>query len=124
MSNSSLKRRCPDSGTCHHQCGRGGCWRVRHCSPLSGHFLADVWPPHIVAEEAAAEAAATEFPVLRDHEPPPEGYTGIYIVNYGHRGGAGYELRFAFGGEYHATTREEAQAMAREYAKGFGGENR
>jgi len=28
---------CPDEGTCHHECGDAGCWRVTFCAPLSSY---------------------------------------------------------------------------------------
>lgn len=38
------KRRCPDDGACHHNCGDGPCFRVLCCEPLSGVFEGDRWP--------------------------------------------------------------------------------
>ncbi|MCC6752005.1 MAG: hypothetical protein IT371_30410 [Deltaproteobacteria bacterium] len=42
----SAKNRCPDGGACHHDC-QGACFRVQHCSPLSGVFPNDRWPSWI-----------------------------------------------------------------------------
>ena len=38
--------KCPDGGTCHHDCGEHGgkCWRVGTCEPLTGVFLKNRWP--------------------------------------------------------------------------------
>jgi hypothetical protein len=38
-----LERRCPDDGTCHHDCA-ARCFRVDCCDPLSGVFVNDKWP--------------------------------------------------------------------------------
>lgn len=46
-------RRCPDDGTCHHQCtedGRG-CFRTRMCGPLSGVYPDDTWPAEVLVAE-------------------------------------------------------------------------
>lgn len=40
--------RCPDDGTCHHDCVVGVCFRVHCCGPLSGVFPDDEWPVEIV----------------------------------------------------------------------------
>ncbi len=34
-------RVCPDDGTCHHDCGSGGCFRVACCVPLTAY--GEVW---------------------------------------------------------------------------------
>jgi hypothetical protein len=40
--------RCPDGGTCHHQCRAATlCSRVIDCGPLSGVFPGDRWPEEI-----------------------------------------------------------------------------
>jgi hypothetical protein len=41
--------RCPDGGTCHHQCRAASlCSRVRDCVPLSGVFPGDRWPEDVL----------------------------------------------------------------------------
>jgi hypothetical protein len=40
--------RCPDGGTCHHEC-RAGCFRATWCGPLSGVFPGDRWPEDVRA---------------------------------------------------------------------------
>lgn len=47
--NEPTKNRCPDGGTCHHDC-QGACFRVQHCSPLSGVFPNDRWPAWIAGD--------------------------------------------------------------------------
>jgi hypothetical protein len=40
--------RCPDGGTCHHQCQAARlCSRVIDCGPLSGVFPGDRWPEDV-----------------------------------------------------------------------------
>jgi hypothetical protein len=40
--------RCPDGGTCHHQCAaRALCFRVTECGPLSGVYPGDRWPADV-----------------------------------------------------------------------------
>lgn len=43
--------KCPDDGTCHHQCIEAArpCWRVQTCGPLSGVFPGDQWPDNVTA---------------------------------------------------------------------------
>lgn len=43
--------KCPDDGTCHHEClvGARPCFRVQCCAPLSGVFPDDVWPDDVLA---------------------------------------------------------------------------
>lgn len=56
------RRKCPDDGTCHHQCERNECFRVRGCGPLTGVYHNDEWPTLVEALnrvrdlEAAAKA--------------------------------------------------------------------
>jgi hypothetical protein len=45
--NLRLTRDCPDGGTCHHDCGRGGCFRVDWASPLSVAGWGDTWPEEV-----------------------------------------------------------------------------
>jgi len=40
--------KCPDSGTCHHGCADGNCFRVGSCSPLSGTYPGDAWPDGLI----------------------------------------------------------------------------
>jgi len=43
-----LRAKCPDDGTCHHDCdAEGPCWRVLACGPLSGVYPGDEWPIEI-----------------------------------------------------------------------------
>lgn len=46
--------KCPDGGTCHHDCG-DVCWRVRTCGPLSGVFPGDRWPDDVEAAHKAGD---------------------------------------------------------------------
>lgn len=46
------KRKCPDDGTCHHDCGVGPCFRVQTCGPLSGVYPRDEWPASVLAANA------------------------------------------------------------------------
>lgn len=40
--------RCPDKGTCHHQCRAASrCSRVIDCGPLSGVYPGDRWPEDV-----------------------------------------------------------------------------
>jgi hypothetical protein len=40
--------RCPDGGTCHHQCASPRvCFRVTECGPLSGVYPGDRWPADV-----------------------------------------------------------------------------
>lgn len=51
---SDVRRQCPDGGTCHHDCKRDnhGCFRVKHCGPLSGVYPNDRWPEEVKKIEA------------------------------------------------------------------------
>jgi hypothetical protein len=48
-----IRRGCPDGGTCHHECGRGGCFRIDWAGPLSGVYPGDVWPEEVREAEHA-----------------------------------------------------------------------
>lgn len=49
--------RCPDTGTCHHACGDGACFRVLCCVPLGiAGYPDDRWPAEIIAEHQARES--------------------------------------------------------------------
>jgi len=48
----SEPRRCPDGGTCHHECGDGGCFRVAFAGPLSGVYPHDEWPADVMTAQA------------------------------------------------------------------------
>lgn len=50
--NEITSRSCPDGGTCHHECGTGGCFRVGSCGPLSGIYLGDTWPESVRQAES------------------------------------------------------------------------
>lgn len=42
--------RCPDEGTCHHECDDSPdpiCVRVLTCGPLSGVYPGDQWPADV-----------------------------------------------------------------------------
>lgn len=41
-----MKKKCPDDGTCHHQC-EIGCFRVEKCGPLSNVYPNDEWPDDV-----------------------------------------------------------------------------
>lgn len=43
--------KCPDDGTCHHQCGSGPCFRVAGCGPLSNVYPGDQWPDSVNISE-------------------------------------------------------------------------
>jgi hypothetical protein len=48
-------RKCPDDGTCHHEC-TFGCWRVTNCGPLSAaKFPDNKWPEQIVADHTETD---------------------------------------------------------------------
>lgn len=51
----SDRKKCPDGGTCHHQCAEK-CFRVNTCEPLSGVFPGDTWPEGVRAQHANAPA--------------------------------------------------------------------
>lgn len=41
--------KCPDGGTCHHDCPTAGsCFRVLACEPLSGVYPGDKWPKDVI----------------------------------------------------------------------------
>jgi hypothetical protein len=42
--------RCPDDGTCHHECVSGWCFRVSFAAPLSGTYPGNQWPEQVRAE--------------------------------------------------------------------------
>lgn len=63
----AIPGRCPDDGTCHHDCDDNACFRVRSCGPLSGVFVNDEWPAEVRA--AHAETPPEEAP---EEEAPPE----------------------------------------------------
>jgi hypothetical protein len=42
------RTRCPDSGKSHHSC-TDRCYRVLCCSPLSGVYTGNAWPPDVLA---------------------------------------------------------------------------
>ena len=44
MANTRCK--CPDNGTCHHDC-MATCFRVECCSPLTGVYPNNEWPPSV-----------------------------------------------------------------------------
>jgi hypothetical protein len=46
--------RCPDGGTCHHECGES-CFRVQSCGPLSGVYPGDTWPVDIQRDHAVSD---------------------------------------------------------------------
>jgi hypothetical protein len=54
---SGVPYKCPDKGTCHHDCREAPCWRVQHCVPLSGVYPNDAWPKR---ERDAASAEHTK----------------------------------------------------------------
>lgn len=60
------RRKCPDDGTCHHECGDRGCFRVACCEPLSNVFPNDEWPQPIWE----AEAIKTEQARVAEAERP------------------------------------------------------
>lgn len=48
--------RCPDAGSCHHDCVRA-CWRVLNANPLSAWD--DRWPPELIEAHRAEAAQAS-----------------------------------------------------------------
>lgn len=46
---------CPDSGTCHHECRPGPCFRVLCCGPLSGVYPENEWPAEVTKLERLIE---------------------------------------------------------------------
>ncbi len=53
--------RCPDGGTCHHDC-TVNCFRVLCCAPLSGEFPQDKWPDKVVqAHHGLCGAVAEDY---------------------------------------------------------------
>lgn len=61
MSVPSVRRSCPDEGTCHHDCATG-CFRVTTCGPLSGVYPNDRWPEEIVHAHAEVTFAPDRDP--------------------------------------------------------------
>jgi hypothetical protein len=49
-----MSRRCPDDGTCHHECV-DTCFRVQCCVPLSGVYPNDEWPEFEMAPLAVRQ---------------------------------------------------------------------
>jgi hypothetical protein len=50
------QKKCPDDGTCHHDC-KAGCWRVFTSGPLSGVYPGDQWPKDVRDKQAEAQVA-------------------------------------------------------------------
>jgi (2Fe-2S) ferredoxin len=57
------KRKCPDGGTCHHEC-ESSCLRVCICTPLTGVFPEDVWPEVVKEENSDLDFDQAEQSIL------------------------------------------------------------
>lgn len=55
------KLRCPDGGTCHHEC-LTGCYRVACCSPLGAVYSGNEWPRQVIAEYGNYTVASSPVP--------------------------------------------------------------
>lgn len=50
----SVREKCPDKGTCHHDCG-DRCFRVVCCGPLTGVYPDDRWPAEVAAQHRGTQ---------------------------------------------------------------------
>lgn len=81
----SIPDRCPDSGSCHHECPEGGaCFRVLTCGPLSiAGYPHDEWPEAIVEEHRARQTpevgANAEWDLFVHSDPSVEAQGGVRL---------------------------------------------